>query len=178
MRPVNLFRFKISDAIASFDIKRFSICLFTGWMILSCSDENVAPLSENKTNIIPRTTGLTILGDQLDNPFEKSNVRAAYSEMYSDALTLPVTHYYVRFLPTSFEEVKVLADLDIPLEDTPLDYEIVSEGDFYHDPGLEEDDFTWLYGAVPVGFTFPDVEYEILQDLILVRPDSRLYFEI
>jgi hypothetical protein len=91
----------------------------------------------------------------------------AWNNLYEpDVNALPVTHLYVRFLPAGLEEMKTLQDLDIVLTTFPLDYEIVTPGDYYHDPTISEDQITWLYAVVEPDFQFPAVQYEVLEELV------------
>lgn len=78
--------------------------------------------------------------------------------------TLMVTDLYVRFLPKDSTELAILYDVEkLELFDYPLDYEILVEGDYYHDPSIPEGNPTWLYTTVAPDYEFPDVEYEILE---------------
>lgn len=86
------------------------------------------------------------------------------------------THKYVRFLPNSYEDLKVLDDAGLDLFDTPFDYEVVTQGTYYHDPGLTRDDYTWLYTVVPANFQFSTItansgiNYDVIESLHL--PDD------
>ena len=63
--------------------------------------------------------------------------------------TLMVTDLYVRFLPKDSTELAILYDVEkLELFDYPLDYEILVEGDYYHDPSIPERNPTWLYTIV------------------------------
>ena len=55
--------------------------------------------------------------------------------------------------------------------DHPLDYEIEVTGDWYHDPEVPEGEITWQYAVVPVGFQFPDIRYEIIDECYLPEHD-------
>ena len=46
------------------------------------------------------------------------------------------TDLYVRFLPENEEQYQQLQALDIRLIDHPVDYQILKEGDYYHDPSV------------------------------------------
>lgn len=70
----------------------------------------------------------------------------------------------------------VLDSLDLHLQDFPMDYEIIEPGDHYKDPAVSGD-FTWLYSVVPNGFTFPAIQYQILDQLHLAPYDSYLVAE-
>lgn len=119
--------------------------------------------------------GMIELGDQLDNPYTVDNMTKAVESLYptkAGRVSIDPTDVYVRFLPTSGEQYDALLGMGVELLDHPMDYEIVREGDYYHDPEVEEEDLTWQYAVVPDGFEFPDtIRYEILQDCYLPEND-------
>lgn len=103
----------------------------------------------------------------MENPYALENVKSAYTALYPtksrDDIT--TTDYYVRFLPADDDELTVLRNMGLTLVDHPVDYEILREGDYYHDPGIDEQKITWQYAVVPVGFSFPPgIRYEILEE--------------
>ena len=106
-----------------------------------------------------------ILGNRLTNPFTVENMKLAVASLKRsdprafDFLpdSISPTHYYVRFLPQTQQHLDLLfSDSSIALTDFPLDCEILQEGSFYHDPSLPQNEFTYLYSAVPADFKFPD----------------------
>ena len=102
-----------------------------------------------------------VLGRQLDDPYRTENVTRALAALYptkADRVNVETTDYYVRFLPADQEEFDFLKSLGIELLDHPVDYEIVKEGDWYHDPSVEEENITWQYAVVPKDFNFPAVK--------------------
>ena len=53
---------------------------------------------------------------------------------------------------------------------------IVREGDYYHDPGLSEEEITWQYAVVPKDFEFPtSIRWELLDECFISEhdPDTR-----
>ena len=108
-----------------------------------------------------------VLGSRLENPYKTENITKALQELYptkADRVEVKTTDLYVRFLPKSDSEYEILKGMDIHLTDHPLDFEIVKEGDWYHDPEVPDDDVTWQYAVVPPDFSFPDMEYEIIDE--------------
>lgn len=104
----------------------------------------------------------TVLGVQLPNPYTLANMRTAYQNITGSSAGVVATHQYVRFKPT-LAQIETLEDLDLELLDTPLDYQIISERDYYQDPAIPVEEVTWQYSVVPVGFAFPSgVAYENL----------------
>ncbi len=111
-----------------------------------------------------------VLGEQLPDPYSVENMTKAFAVAYPASVrgTLEPTDFYVRFLPKDDAQLQELMSLGIELLDHPLDYRIVREGDWYHDPELPEGSITWLYSVVPVSFEFPkNIRYERLDDCFL-----------
>lgn len=114
------------------------------------------------------------LGKKLENPYSLTNMKKAFaqtSNLKSLAEDLKPTHLYVRFLPETTEEMTILTeDTTLKLYDYPFDYEIIEDGQYYHDPSIPLDKFTWLYTVVKPDYKFPSVKYEILEEIYL--PDD------
>ena len=119
-----------------------------------------------------------VLGKRLDNPYRTENISRALQELYptkAGRVEVEPTDYYVRFLPSDKKECEYLESLGLELVDHPLDYEIAVDGDWYHDPEVPENNVTWQYAVVPVGFEFPDgIEYEIIHECYINNPSSQL----
>lgn len=120
---------------------------------------------------------MIVLGERLDNPYSVTNITKALESLYptkGDRIDVSTTDIYVRFLPADEEEMAYLQDtLDLDLVDYPLDYEIISDGDYYHDPEIDEGSITWQYCVVAHDFTFPDgIEYEIIDDCYIPDDDN------
>jgi hypothetical protein len=125
-----------------------------------------------------------VLGEKLINPFAIDNMQRAYQNLQenNDSVSLSFfkklqpTHWYVRFLPATFEQYdQLVSDTALNLSDYPLDYEIAQEGDFYHDPSLPANVPTYQYGKVPVNYTSSHkIAYEILDELYLPKFDGHV----
>ena len=119
---------------------------------------------------------LIVLGEKLDNPYSVTNITKALESLYptkADRVDVTATDIYVRFLPADDDELAYLDSLGLDLVDYPLDYEIVQDGDYYHDPDIDEDAITWQYAVVSQDFEFPqDVQYEILDDCYIPDEES------
>jgi len=127
----------------------------------------------NNTSINEINTGLLIKKvRKLENPYSVSNMKKAYSALQQEglmkaALNIEATHLYVRFLPKDSAELEtMLGDTTLTLFSYPLDYEL-SEGEKYIDSTLTGNDFTWLYTRVPIDFSSPISNYEIIEQLYL-----------
>ena len=148
--------------------------LFMAFIAMSCGKEDMHP-----------STGINyeygrgfshdkiVLGSRLENPYRTENITKALNELYptkAGRVEVEPTDYYVRFLPSDKYECDYLESLGLELIDHPLDYEIAVDGDWYHDPEVPENNVTWQYAVVPVGFKFPeDIEYEIIHDCYIVN---------
>ena len=123
---------------------------------------------------VPAAEGMIVLGERLEDPYAVENISAALASLYptkADRVVVDPTDLYVRFLPEDDGQYAVLESLGLTLYDHPVDYEIVRDGDYYHDPSVAEDDITWQYTVVPVDFDFPEgIRYELLHECYL--PDN------
>jgi hypothetical protein len=118
-----------------------------------------------------------ILGAKKANPYSVKNMTAAWNSLYPDYKRekLAASHRYVRFKPANLSQAKILSDeRDLILNTFPLDYEIVSEGGFYDDPNIPNNEFPWLYTVVKADYQFPAVPYEILENLVLAPVKSAI----
>lgn len=108
--------------------------------------------------------GMIVLGEKLQDPYSVENVSKALASLYpTKAVSVSTTHLYVRFLPSDKDGYELLESLGVEMLDHPVDFSIVKEGDYYHDPTIPEGDITWQYAVVPPDFSFPpDIKYEIL----------------
>jgi hypothetical protein len=115
-----------------------------------------------------------VLGNRLDNPYKTENMARALKSLYptkADRVELKSTDLYVRFLPADQGQCDLLESMGLQLVDHPVDYDIVVEGDWYHDPSVPEGDVTWQYAVVPADFQFPDVNYEIIDECYISEND-------
>lgn len=112
-----------------------------------------------------------VLGKQLDDPYSIGNMEKALASLYpTKAARNPVvtTHRYVRFLPSDDRQLQMLETLGIELVDHPLDYEVVKDGDWYHDPTIPEDEVTWQYAVVRNDEKLPSfLHYEVLHECFI-----------
>ncbi len=123
-----------------------------------------------------------ILGEKLNNPYTVDNMRKAIEIMNSKRLTksaistdIKPTHYYIKFKPKDEADLdKLDADTAVFYYSFPLDYEIIQEGSYYHDPELPSDVPTYQYCAVDIDHKLPDVEHEILEELYILE-DVNVY---
>ena len=118
--------------------------------------------------------GMIVLGERLENPYTTENISKALHSLYptkADRVDVRATNLYVRFLPCTEVEFEYLNSLGLHLSDHPLDYDIVVDGDWYHDPEIPEGNLTWQYAVVPPDFDFPDIAYEIIDECYIAEND-------
>lgn len=122
-----------------------------------------------------------VLGEKLDDPYTVENMTKALASLYptkAGRIQLETTDLYVRFLPKDENDCKQLEALGADLLDHPLDYSIVQEGDWYHDPEIDEEEITWQYAVVDKDFKFPtNIKYEILDKCYLAEHDEKASFD-
>ena len=118
---------------------------------------------------------MIVLGDRMEDPYAVENVRRAYASLYpTKAARTDVrpTDLYVRFLPDGDEQYQALQATGIELIDHPLDYKILREGDYYHDPEVGEEEITWQYAVVDKNYAFPEgIRYEVIDECYLAEHD-------
>lgn len=119
-----------------------------------------------------------VLGNRLENPYKTENITKALSALYptkADRVEVEPTDLYVRFLPKDDTQCRMLEDMGLRLIDHPLDYDILVEGDWYHDPEIPEEDVTWQYAVVPADFKFPDIPYQLIHKCFIAEhnPDTK-----
>ena len=115
-----------------------------------------------------------VLGDRLQNPYTTENMAKALKSLYptrADRVDVKTTNLYVRFLPDDQKQYDLLRSMGLDLMDHPMDYDILVDGDWYHDPDVPEGDVTWQYAVVPRNFSFPDIRYEVLDECYIAEND-------
>lgn len=141
--------------------------------LMSCSkDEVISDRNIDFSYGKDLTHEMIVLGDRLENPYKTENVRKALKSLYptkADRIEVKTTDLYVRFLPEDETEYDELVAAGVKLIDHPLDYDIVVEGDWYHDPDIPENDMTWQYAVVPSDFDFPDIRYEVIDECFIAE---------
>lgn len=117
---------------------------------------------------------MIVLGDRLENPYTTENMTKALESLYptkADRVDIRSTDLYVRFLPADEQEYELLNSLGLTLVDHPMDYDILVEGDWYHDPEVSDGKVTWQYAVVPPDFDFPDICHEVIDECYISEHD-------
>ena len=156
-------------------MKNFMKIFFPAAALCACSvvDDGEAPGAFGSAGSVPHD--MIVLGEKLEDPYSVTNVIEAVSALYptkAGRVDIKPTDIYVRFLPRDEDEYNRLVSLGLLLIDHPLDYEIVREGDYYHDPSLDEDSITWQYAVVKSDFEFPQgIVHEVLDNCYIADND-------
>lgn len=146
----------------------------------------VADGSKNFQNYTSNVTGSdpdpnngddpVILGQQLTNPYSLVNMQAAYWKLYGSTAPISATHLYVRFKPANTDQFSILLDnADLELQDYPMDYQVIQDGDYYQDSTIGTEEISWLYSVVSAEYVPPSgIQYEVIQQLHLSPNDDLL----
>ncbi len=149
------------------------VCLF-GY---SCKKETPVAASMPNVHSFSREAGesqVVQLGKQYNDPYALSNMDKVVYDLKASGqvpgyVSVNPTDFYVKFKPKTWAEYDLLkSDVSLELYDYPLDYELLNEGDSYHDPEVPVDSPTYQYAAVPADYKFDgEVDYEVLQPLFI-----------
>ena len=146
------------------------------FLLCSCSLLDPDPGTGAKSSVDDVPHEMIVLGDQLDDPYSVENIEAAITKAYptkAGRVVVKPTDIYVRFLPKTEAEYDRLVALGINLIDHPLDYEIVREGDYYHDPTLRDNEITWQYAVMKADSEMPKgIRTEVLDECYIAENDA------
>ena len=126
----------------------------------------IDPYKSDETDAAHISHEMIVLGEKLEDPYSVTNMTKALQSLYPTKATrinISPTDIYARFLPADDDQMAALQEMGVEFLDHPMDYAIVKDGDYYHDPDLKDDEITWQYCVVPEDFIFPrNIKYEIL----------------
>ncbi len=130
---------------------------------------NSDPLPDNGDDPI-------VLNTQLPNPYTLPNMQQAYNTLYGSGVILKATNSYVRFKPINVEQLAILEDsAELELQDYPMDYGLVQDGDYYQNPNIGTEEIPWLYTVVPKFYAPPaGIQFEIITQLYIPTDDLLL----
>ncbi len=151
-----------------------AILVFIVATFISCKKEFIEPSDVNKES----KTNKHFLSNKLKNPYSLKNMRIAYGNLTKEERSINIeieaSHYYVKFIPKDEAEMDILKqDSTLDLYDFPLNRDSVPEG-AYHDPEVPTGQPTYQYCAVKIDYPFPNLEYEILEELYIPEEINRL----
>ncbi len=147
----------------------------------------IANLLENIDNEAYVEARQIVLGKRLTNAYSVENMQRAFDYYNGKVLesryqnkVVEATHYYIKILPETEEDLKALDELDenpdsitLVLHDYPLDYEILKEGEYYINASSEGDLYHPVYSTIPVGEQVPaNLNYEIIDQLYKPSDDE------
>ncbi|MCI0922778.1 hypothetical protein [Sphingobacterium rhinopitheci] len=131
-----------------------------------CKKEN------NLTNVEPPNNNQSELGEKLDNPYSMSNMLNAI-QISSNSKDIQPTHLYVRFLPATYEDMVTLeSDSSLIFSSVPYGYTNSADLDYYQDPSIPKEQYTWQYAIVDYDYKFPNIKYEILDKIYRPSDDE------
>lgn len=107
-------------------------------------------------------------GEKLENPYSVSNMKKALLKIENSInLEVTTTHYYVKFVVKSDSDLdSIKVDKSIELYPYPLDYNIKMD-DNNNVTQNEEGTPVEYFCSVNKDYQFPNVEYEILENLFI-----------
>lgn len=123
-----------------------------------------------------------VLGAQKFNPYTVANMAAALAELDAQGIvsekpfSVRLTHRYIKYKPSNEGEYDALTtDTNLVFYDYPLDYEVLVQGNYYHDPAIPDSLPTPQYVVVPDGYSYNTaVSHEVLAELYLPEEDVQL----
>lgn len=151
-------------------MKRIRVHFLLFLLAVSCGQHSPAETEQPDEYLLPDDVSheMIVLGRKLDDPYTVSNVEKAIKSVYptkADQISLEPTDIYIRFLPKNEEQYERLMETGLLFYDHPIDYQILKEGDYYHDPDLAEDKITWQYTVMPSHYVCPfGITYEVLDE--------------
>lgn len=158
-------------------MKKYYPIILSALLFGACSDELQITTDDEFQDVASLSHEMIVLGEKLNDPYSLTNMQQAVASLYPGSKAgregIKETDIYVRFLPRDSDEFDLLLGMGIELIDHPLDYEIVKEGDYYHDPELDESQMTWQYAVVEHDFVFPStIRYEVLEKCYIPERDT------
>ena len=88
--------------------------------------------------------------------------------------SLPVTDLYVKFCPSSLQQLNELSDSNIFLYDFPLEYKVIEMGDYYVEPSQENAEFKCYYAVTKPQDNIAKLNPEIIAELHIPKDDLEL----
>jgi hypothetical protein len=181
---------RINEKSALLTLSVFVLLIFSSCKrdILSNTGQQIKTNTALPANIstarlgLPYQEGIITLGQKLSNPYVLTLMQQAKTNLQSKGvisqfpINIRETHYYVKFKPRNWNEYDDLKeDSTLDLSDIPYDYEITKNGNYYHDPTINDTLPTYQYATVPAGFHFNDtIPYEIISPLYIPEADNTL----
>ena len=156
---------------------KFFLALSSSLCLLSCTHDSFKDGEDVFPDDMDRVPhGMIVLGERLEDPYSLDNMTKALASLYptkAGTVELSATDHYVRLLPSCKEDLDALEKMGVKMLDHPLDYKIVEEGDYYHDPQIPDGECTWQYAVVPPDFVAPSsVRCELIHKCYLAEAEN------
>lgn len=147
-------------------MKKFIAAVLSASVLCACDKEGPESMYIDE-DVYSVSHDMIVLGSKLEDPYSVEVIQEALLSLYptkAGRVDVTPTNIYVRFLPSDADQFDLLEDLGVEMFDHPLDYQIIRDGDFYHDPSIPESEITWQYAVLKPDFNFPEgIRYEILE---------------
>lgn len=155
-------------------MKNFVLPFLATAALCSCTEKALVPDIKG-ADISSLSHEMIVLGEQLEDPYSVDNITKALNSLYptkAGRVDVRPTDKYVRFLPEGQEQYDALVNEGYYLVDHPLDYRIVKDGDYYHDPEVPSDHITWQYAVVSTESQLPKgIRSEVLDECYIAEND-------
>jgi len=122
----------------------------------------------------------TQLGGHINNPYLIENMMQAYKNLKGQypAQRFSSNYLYIEFRPADFQQLDQLEEKDVDLFDYPLDQKLLTEGDYFLQPGKSIEDIPSYYAVVPANFSFPaGIPYRVIDEMFIPGNDPELEIE-
>lgn len=160
----------------------FCFCILTTLGVVSCIKDEKMDSSFNSDYLKGNSNvEKTILGRKIEDPYNIKHMIEALAIMENEENDIPIhtlepTGVYVRVLTHNGDEMDaLLADSTIAWFDYPLDFEIVNPGAYYHDPDLSDENMSWEYAVLPLGYFLPENLNVDTLHLIFIPDEHPMY---
>lgn len=157
------------------NFKNLVLLVFTALLLccVSCSKSDELLQDSPKTGQAGNySDDEIVLGKEINDPYRLENMQAAFKELkYSNPPINEIApnHKYVRIKPANEEQLDLLQqDTNLLLWSYPLNYELLVNGTYYHDPSIPKDEITFQYCVVPMEYEFPsELTVEHIYDVFI-----------
>ncbi|MBR1851033.1 MAG: hypothetical protein IJ789_06635 [Bacteroidales bacterium] len=153
----------------------------------ACNKEQLEPAVSSSPHGISAKSGYNdgeiVLGQQIGDPYRYETMLAAFKMLNGPSTssldTIEPTGKYVKVFINDDNDLMLLEDdTNIVWFDYPLDYEILVDGCYYHDPSLPEQS-TWKYAVIPLDYQVPgNLDVKLIYKVFIPEDmqDSNFYY--
>lgn len=156
-------------------------------MVAACSEPLDEAAENEGTSALEATAAVAAKshwGNKIEDPYSVSNMRLAYKELMKNSGStlskagvveddIAPTHLYLKFIPKTFEELRLLdKDTILNVVPVPLTYDLEGFDGVYRDPECPEGQPTYQYAVARINYKLPEVEYVVLDSLFMPFEDD------